>query len=597
MAEKKHSTFDFFRYIKKKISIHLYLYVFVNALVGLLDGLGIALFIPLLTIIAGDSTESHESLGKLRYFTDFLQDIGISLSLVNVLIVMVVLFALKGGFSYIRTLYNIKLRLYIIKRIRFDLIECLSNVSYNGFTQYNSGKIQNTLTVEVNRMTKAMTLLFESIQSVSMLLTYVLLAFFSNWQFAILVAIGGFISNFIYKYINKITKEAARNLSQTGTDFNTHLIQILQNFKYLKATNYVEKYDKKIKDTILKSQDLEFKMSIYNAITEAAREPITILIIALVIILQVNILGSAFSSILVSLLFFYRALTYLTSLQSQWNMLLNNVAGYESVSEILEEFSDDSEPTQKNIPITKIKHIEATDISLSYGDNAVLNHVSLHIKEKESLALVGESGAGKTTLANVICGLAKPDEGSLLINNEVLEDYRLDSYRNKIGYISQDPVIFNDTIFNNITFWDEKTPKNLERFWQCINLVALDNFMENLSKKEDATLGSNGILVSGGQKQRISIARELYKDVDLLIMDEATSALDSETEKHIKESIDSLQGKYMMVIIAHRLSTIKNVDMIYLMENGNVIAQGNYDELYTASDRFKKMVDIQNLDS
>jgi len=126
-------------------------------------------------------------------------------------------------------------------------------------------------------------------------------------------------------------------------------------------------------------------------------------------------------------------------------------------------------------------------------------------------------------------------------------------------------------------------------------MVSLKNFLENLTFKEETPLGNNGVLISGGQKQRISIARELYKDVELLIMDEATSALDSETEKFIKDNIDILYGKFTMIIIAHRLSTIKNVDTIYLMENGNIIASGSYDELLNSSDKFRKMVDLQEV--
>jgi len=126
-------------------------------------------------------------------------------------------------------------------------------------------------------------------------------------------------------------------------------------------------------------------------------------------------------------------------------------------------------------------------------------------------------------------------------------------------------------------------------------MVSLKNFVENLTFKEETPLGNNGVLISGGQKQRISIARELYKDVELLIMDEATSALDSETEKFIKDNIDMLYGKFTMIIIAHRLSTIKNVDTIYLMENGNIIASGSYDELLNSSNKFRKMVDLQEV--
>lgn len=170
---------------------------------------------------------------------------------------------------------------------------------------------------------------------------------------------------------------------------------------------------------------------------------------------------------------------------------------------------------------------------------------------------------------------------------------QLSSFRQKVGYITQEPVIFDDTLFNNVTFWAEKNEGSLRKFKEVMEMVSMSAFLEQ--HDEDVLLGNNGVLISGGQKQRISIARELYKDVELLVMDEATSALDSETENHIKNSIDLLKGKFTIVIIAHRLSTIKDVDNIFLLDRGKIISQGKFDELYEASERFRSMAQYQKI--
>ena len=192
-------------------------------------------------------------------------------------------------------------------------------------------------------------------------------------------------------------------------------------------------------------------------------------------------------------------------------------------------------------------------------------------------------------------GLIPPDKGDIMIDGKSLYKTNLNDFRKHIGYITQEAVIFNDSIFNNITFWQEKNDETERLFKKTIDNVALTNFVDSLPKKEDSELGNNGILISGGQKQRISIARELYKKVDLLVMDEATSALDTETEQHIKNSIDLLQGQTTLIIIAHRLSTIKDVDVIYLLNNGKIVASGNFNELLEKSEKFRKMVELQKL--
>jgi subfamily B ATP-binding cassette protein MsbA len=156
-------------------------------------------------------------------------------------------------------------------------------------------------------------------------------------------------------------------------------------------------------------------------------------------------------------------------------------------------------------------------------------------------------------------------------------------------------VIFNDDIYNNITFWSEKTEKNIKKFWEVVEMTSLKTFISLQAEKEETRLGDNGILISGGQKQRISIARELFKEAEILILDEATSALDSETEHIIQENIDNLHGQYTIIVIAHRLSTIKNVNRIYLLDKGNIITSGDFETMLNASDKFKRMVNLQGL--
>jgi subfamily B ATP-binding cassette protein MsbA len=217
------------------------------------------------------------------------------------------------------------------------------------------------------------------------------------------------------------------------------------------------------------------------------------------------------------------------------------------------------------------------------------------VPKKSTIALVGESGAGKTTLANMIAGLIRPDTGELFIDGIPMQQYNLNTYRDKVGYISQEPVVFNDSIFNNITFWAEPTPENMKRFNEVLRMASLGAYVDSLPEKELTRLGDSGILISGGQRQRISIARELYKDTEVLIFDEATSALDSETEKIIQENIEQLRGTYTIILIAHRLSTIKEADTIYLLEKGKVTASGSFDEMVHKSTRFKKMVSLQGI--
>lgn len=593
MNQKKYSPLGYFQYFKNLIGNHIYGYLFINFIIGFLDGLGLTMFIPLLTIATGTGT-AQESLGNLEFFVKFIENIGLEITLTSVLAFMIGLFLLKSAIYYFRIIYTAKIRINAIKEIRYSLLSGLSHISYSGFTQTEAGKIQNNVVGGVGKVLASMIAYLTTFQHIVMLITYVGMAFASNWKFAIMVGIGGACTNFLYRYIGKVIQKYSRKQIYLGNDFNGLLIQAINHFKYLKATNTFKDYERRLKDILDKNDDYDFRMTRIGGIAESLREPIIIIIIAIVIILQVEVMGGNFASILVSLLMFYRGLGHLVSVQGSWNNFLGASAGLESVEELIVEFKKHKEPNnEKNI--SNITDIQVKNIGVTYGNTDVLKDLSLNIKNKTSIALVGESGAGKTTIANVICGLLQPNKGQILVGNQSLYEHNLGAFRDKVGYITQEPVIFDDTLFNNITFWDNKTPENLEKFKKVLSMVSLETFYNGLEEKENTRLGNNGVLVSGGQKQRISIARELYKDVELLIMDEATSALDSETEKHIKDNIDMLHGKFTMIIIAHRLSTIKNVDEIFLMDKGEIISSGNYNELLQKSERFRKMVELQEL--
>jgi subfamily B ATP-binding cassette protein MsbA len=164
-----------------------------------------------------------------------------------------------------------------------------------------------------------------------------------------------------------------------------------------------------------------------------------------------------------------------------------------------------------------------------------------------------------------------------------------------VGYITQDPVIFNDTVFNNISFWGAESEFNKKRFWTAVKQAAIFDFIDELPNKVQMVLGNNRVNLSGGQRRRISIARELFKEVEILILDEATSALDSETEKAIQRNIDDLKGDYTILIIAHRISTIKNADRIVVMKNGKISHINNFSDLIEESKYFRKLVELQEI--
>jgi len=587
--------FKYFGFFYEYLGYKVFILIISSLVVGLLDGFGLALFIPVFTMAAeGFTPESREALGNLDFLLDWIEKLGFGLSLNVILVVMVALFLIKSVIKFYDGIWKTKLQMEFVKKLRYEMVDGLGGMSYKNFVNLDAGKIQNTLSGEVFKVTYSFLTYFSTIQFMVLLSVYLTLALLSNFQFAILVGIGGFLSNFLFRLIFKFTEKASVGVTAFNHEFQSYLIQAVHNFKYLKATDYFAKYKLKLKAIIDSIEFQQKKIGIYNAFLSSTREPIVLIIVVAVILVQVNFLGGQMTTILASLLFFYRALNYLISLQTSWQGFVAHYGGIVAAMELMEEFRSLNEPISPKPEVEKLEKIQLQNLNFAYKENIpVLNRVHLDIQPLKTLALVGGSGSGKTTMVNLIIGLLEPTEGEIWVNNKNRENWDRSSYRKRFGYITQEPVIFNDDIYNNVTFWDDRTPENIANFENAIKLANIHDFVENLPDKEKTKLGDNGMLVSGGQKQRISIARELYKNVDVLILDEATSALDSETEKSIQQNIDNLKGRYTIIIVAHRLSTVKKADQILVLDHGDIVGSGSFEDLVEQNKLFKRMVELQ----
>jgi len=582
----------FYHYLGNRIILAFVL----SVMVSLMDGLGLSMFFPLLQVVAGDSEAlGIGNSGNLKYLTDGIENLGIPLSLGSVLILMIVFFIFKGIAFYLSYVYRIILQQSFIRKLRLELLSGLGRMSFKKYTQTDAGRIQNTLSGEVNSLSTAFNAYFGAFEQIVMLLVYIGFAFFLDAKFALLVCVGGVMVNLLYRIIYKKTTVASYKLTNFNNIFQGQIIQYVNHFKYLKATGKEPEYAERLKDTIYKIEDSRKRMGVLSSISGAAREPLMVGIIVLIIFIQIQFLKGNLATMLISLLFFYRGLGSLVVFQQSWNTFLQVSGSLANVKDFQEILKSGRE-SAGSVSMKNFKHkITLENVSFNYGQIKILNDIHLEINKNESIAFVGESGSGKTTIINLIAGLLPANNGRIDIDDINIDDLIKKTYQDRIGYVSQDAVIFNDTIYNNVSFWAEKTDENLAKFEEAIRQSALKSFIDELPDKEETLLGNNGINLSGGQKQRVSIARELFKDIDLLILDEATSALDSETEKEIQQSIDALQGKYTLLIVAHRLSTVRNVDRVILMDRGKIIDMAGFEELMTRNKKFKRMVELQEL--
>jgi ATP-binding cassette subfamily C protein len=261
-----------------------------------------------------------------------------------------------------------------------------------------------------------------------------------------------------------------------------------------------------------------------------------------------------------------------------------------------EECRKATEPQIKLENVEFKSEIEFNNVSFHYNtenESFSINEINLKMDAGKTTAIVGLSGAGKSTVCDLVMGLIKPFKGQIFIDKIPLTPDNASSWRNQIGYVAQDTFLFNDTVRNNLLFADEEAEE--KDIIESLKLASADEFVLKLDKRLDTLIGDRGVILSGGERQRLALARALLRKPALLILDEATSNLDSKNEKNILDSIENLHGDMSILMIAHRLSSIKNADIIYLMDKGKIIESGSWEELISIKDgNFRLLYELQN---
>jgi len=529
---------------------------------------------------------------------NFIESTGINVSLFSLLVILLLAFLLKGVFKFLQTFLNSYIKLSLTKDIRIGFCHKFRSMKYDLYSNLSIGYLNNLVTTETGRAVGALNTYTLLIGSIVYMLIYIFFAFSINWKITILSLIICACLFAMLRGLSRLSRKFSIFESETNSKIQSLLIQTIYNFKYIKATNSFIQLYKQLFKRINENYLCQFKQAILTAIPFSIVEPISIFFLSILVYYYVGYLGKSVAEVMVILFFFYKAFTCVFRFQLDWQKFNGSLGGLETVIKA-DRILNNNVENVGNRQINAFNNaIELRNVNFSYGSKKVFFDVNLAIQKNKSIGIVGESGAGKTTLFDIITGLLTPQYGKICIDGIDYLELDLSSLRNIIGYVTQEPVIFNDTIANNISFWECDSQEDIckKRINAAAVLANCDRFINEAEMGYETVVGDKGIKLSGGQRQRIAIARELFKEPEIVIFDEATSALDTESEQLIQQSINSLKGERTIVIIAHRLSTVRKCDYIYVLKEGRIVDEGNFDELCKDENSiFSKMCQSQNL--
>lgn len=582
----------YIREYQKLLGIKFPVYIVSTFIPAALDSIGITMIVPLLNlVISNNSTPTDDTNGQ-NFAYKLLGFFHLDITLVNILLFISGLFVFKFIVTAANNTFRSYLYAIILKKTRMKLFNQITNMEYLKFQQLSTGSYSNLAGVQLNQYLVGFIYLAAFFTVLIAALSYLCFSFFIDLKFSAIAGGCGLVIALLLRGINSKVKELSHKTTANETKTTSLFIETIQAFKYLKATSMHSKFMGKLEHEIEQVKKQSFQSETYRGIFLAGQEPITILLMCFLIFLQVAVLNHSLSGMLVSVYLFHRALSNIMVTQKDWQYLLNTNGGFTAVAQQLELSKQYEEKSGTKVLDGRIEEIKFSNVSFSYGEAAAIKNLSLSISKNKTIAFVGQSGAGKTTIVDLITLLNKPQKGEISINGIQSTEIDLSSYRKKIGFVTQDVNLFDDTIANNISLWNNTNRDDIN---EAVRQAYATEFINQLPEQLDTPIGDRGIRLSGGQKQRLSLARELYKKPSLLILDEATSALDSESESFIKETLDALKGKLTIVMIAHRLSTVKEADLIVVMKDGQVQNQGTFQELSEKDDYFRKIVHLQKV--
>ena len=511
------------------------------------------------------------------------------LFLIPIAIIIVTL--CKGLATYTHSYQMSKVAHSIIAKLQTQMFEKLM---YLNMKFYNDSKSGNLISRLINdtyylrlAIVKSVTGIIKDVLVIIFLLGNM---FYQSWALTLFAFFAFPLAIWPIRKIGKSIRKITYTIQNEIAVFSNVLAESIKGIRQVKAYSR-ENYEKqRAFETISFIQKYFTKSAFISNRLSPLMEFIGSLAVALsiyaggVFVLNESMTTGQFMSFLVSLLLAYQPVKALGNLNIS---VQEGLAGAERIFKLL----DTSEKNMENISPKKTIDLDGDivfkDVSFAYNDNTVLDKISLRIPKGKKVALVGLSGSGKSTIANIILRLYDNYSGSILINSKDIKELDLTDVRNSVSIVTQETILFNESIFNNIKYG------NLKATDEEISLVAknagVSSFSEELDQKLDTVIGENGVKLSGGQRQRIAIARALVKDAPLLIMDEATSSLDNITENKIHETINSLMNNKTKLIIAHRLSTIEDADIIYVLDKGKIESQGKHEELISKSTIYKKL--------
>lgn len=583
-----------------------------NVFYALFSTLAMVSLMPMINVLFGEGKKIttkpiYSGLSEIKsYVGDSINYIitstteahGAQRALLYMIVVIISLFLLKNLFNYLALYFITFLRNGVLKDLRNAIYKKVTSLPIAFYSEKKKGDIIARISGDVDEVKNSLLAVLELIVKEPLTILFAIVAMFLiSVKLTIFVFIFIPVAGLIISRIGKSLKKKSTRVQKEQGVFLSTLEETLGGLKVIKGFNAEEKFNSKFQESTNRFFNFSNKLMNRQNLASPASEFLGIVTIAALlwyggsmVLVEKTLSGGAFIG--------YMALAYqiLTPAKAISKASYKVKAGNAAADRVLEVLDTTSALDDKEAAIEKSdfnSSIAIENINFKYEEDLVLKGFSMNISKGETVALVGQSGSGKSTIANLLTRFYDVSEGAISIDGINIQDMTKRSLRGLLGLVTQDSILFNDTIKNNILLGRQNASD--EDVIEALKIANAWEFVKELPSGIETNIGDSGNKLSGGQKQRLSIARAVIKNPPIMILDEATSALDTESERLVQVALENMMKNRTSVVIAHRLSTIKNADKIIVMHKGEIVEQGKHDELIAKNGVYKNLVEMQTI--
>lgn len=576
---------DLFYFVKQIHSYSgkiLYINLVAMTLIGLLDGIGLLLLIPMIRMsgVVDLGLEDSSIANLFSFFQNFSITLGLPLIL-GIYIMIVIVHNVVERNIIVR---NAIIQNGFLRHMRIETYSAVIHSNWEFFIKKRKSDLINLLLTEVTRTSGGTYSFLQFISTFIFTIIQIGLAFMLSPEITLFVLLSGSIIVLLNRRFLKKSLALGQKNYELGKAFLAGLTDQINGIKDIKSNTLEESRLEWFKSVTgsMESEQVEYTKvrmtsQLYYKIAFA-------IFMAIFILVAVQMFHSQVGQLMLIILIFSRLWPRVAGIQSSLEQIVKTIPSFQAVKalqmESLAASEFDRKMAQQLKPISVLENIECRNVSFRYNkemDVHALKNINITIPVNKMTAFVGRSGAGKSTLIDLLMGLNQPESGEVFIDGTALTKENLLALRKAVGYVPQDPFLFNESIRENLLL---VVPTASEaELWEALEFASAAEFVRKLPEGLDTLIGDRGIKLSGGERQRIVLARAILRKPSILVLDEATSALDTESESKIQESLQRLKGKMTILVIAHRLSTIRNADQVLVLDEGEIIQQGGFTQL------------------